>query len=616
MRTRNPDLFLILLLFLLCLALPALSETARVLTPGGALNMRKAADAKSGLAGEIPNRSLVEVEETGSVWCKVVYGKKTGYVKTEFLKLPSQLPGKTVYPDGGALPLRAAPDAAAPVIAATNGAEPVTVESLAGDWAQVRLGEETGFVPVEALSYQYETAQADPAWIREPGMTVAACALLAAPEDEAASLAELAAGQAVTVTAIENGHCLAQTDAGWGYLPASALSLTGPADTSDAVEGMAPLEAAGLAQTALKKQFKSFAKQSTYCLTAVLAEKDGLAGPLYHCGFFNEKKQYLYGALVDAQTGKTIFTAAYDGFAAPRSAASLLPEGQVAVALSAETLAVGDVVDISVSAWTEHQCQYTLYLEEAQIAACEPGPHFTAAYRARKPGEYRLTVTVTDENGLAASADAFFTVNGDLPQANPFQPVYSQKDGWWLDKAYRKSSLDQSGCAIFALSSALQQLGYTGEEILPDRLAKTFALCLTTEGTNNERLVREAGDAFGYTYKSQLTRKEAWIVEKLRAGAVFSFSVARGHIALVAGVSEDGAMARILDSAPTATFTRIVNDSLFYQMKNGAYRAALSLDDIPGARWYFETDHYGGLEYWLRISYVANRGVRLIEPKE
>ena len=42
--------------------------------------------------------------------------------------------------------------------------------------------------------------------------------------------------------------------------------------------------------------------------------------------------------------------------------------------------------------------------------------------------------------------------------------------------------------------------------------------------------------------------------------------------------------------------------------------SAVRMEDLPGARWYFETDDYGGLEYWLRLSYVARRGARLIQP--
>ena len=95
---------------------------------------------------------------------------------------------------------------------------------------------------------------------------------------------------------------------------------------------------------------------------------------------------------------------------------------------------------------------------------------------------------------------------------------------------------------------------------------------------------------------------------------MFSFSIARGHIALICGITEDGAMVRVADSAPFATFDRIVNDSLYYQTRSGGFRAATCMEDLPGARWYFETDDYGGLEYWLRLSYVARRGARLIQP--
>ena len=108
---------------------------------------------------------------------------------------------------------------------------------------------------------------------------------------------------------------------------------------------------------------------------------------------------------------------------------------------------------------------------------------------------------------------------------------------------------------------------------------------------------------------SQEVHKGAW-----QASPDFTFSIARGHIALVCGISEDGTMARVVDSAPSATYERIVDASLYYQMRSGAFRAALTLDDLPGARWYFETDEYGGLEYYLTMDYVAKRGVRLIQP--
>ena len=51
------------------------------------------------------------------------------------------------------------------------------------------------------------------------------------------------------------------------------------------------------------------------------------------------------------------------------------------------------------------------------------------------------------------------------------------------------------------------------------------------------------------------------------------------------------------------------------QGQQGGYQAAQSLWDIPGAKYYLETDQFGGLEYYLTMEYVAGRGVRSIIPR-
>ena len=249
------------------------------------------------------------------------------------------------------------------------------------------------------------------------------------------------------------------------------------------------------------------------------------------------------------------------------------------------------------------------------VAESEIGDHFSAAYRPRQAGEYVITVTVTDKQGLTRKQEAVFTVDGSLPVKDGLSDVYSQKDGWWADKKYRHSNLGKSGCAIFALSHALQRMGHTEDEILPENLAVKYAYCLIpNEGTSNELLINTAAKDFGFTTRKTLYNEKKQIIQLLDEGAFFSFSIARGHIAMVCGKSEDGTMIRVVDSAPGATFERIVNCAPYYQTRSGAFRAALSLDDLPGARWYFETDEYGGLEYRLPLEYVAKRGVRLIQP--
>ncbi len=602
-------LFLTAMLALLCALCAAFGETARVVTPGGALNMRKKADEKSNLVESVPNKSLVEVEEIGEEWSKIVYKKKTGYVKTGFLKLPSRLPGQTVYLDGGSALMRGAPEETAPILGPLSCLTPVEVIAVEGDWASVRADGTEGWVEVSHFSFQYQEPTGEQDWMAEPGTVTAACDLLDTPQKDGKKITALASGENVTVTLIEKTYCLVMAEEGCGWVSISSIALTGPADEGGAAGSVAPMDAASAAEKALTKQFKAFGKANLYC--AVQPE-----GSAYRCGFFTGEDQYAYGALVDAETGKAGLLRDYTGFAVPPKASAALPEGETTVSLSAETLAVGEVLDIAVAAWENCQTKYTLSRNGQTVAESEVGDHFTAAYRPREPGEYVLTVTVTDSQGLTRKQEAAFTVDGSLTVQEGLSDVYSQKDGWWKDKKYRHSNLGKSGCAIFALSHALQRMGHTEEDVLPENLAVKYAYCLIpNEGTSNELLINTAAKDFGFTTRKTLYSDKKQILQLLDEGAFFSFSIARGHIAMVCGKSEDGTMIRVVDSAPSATFERIVNAALYYQTRSGAFRAALTLDDLPGARWYFETNEYGGLEYWLPVDYVAKRGVRLIQPE-
>ena len=200
---------------------------------------------------------------------------------------------------------------------------------------------------------------------------------------------------------------------------------------------------------------------------------------------------------------------------------------------------------------------------------------------------------------------------GTVEESEP----YSQKDGWWLDKKYSKRNLDSSGCAIFTLSHALHLLGRGGDETTPQALAKTYPMYLAESGTVTARLLAAAGRDFGFSTQEDKVKDAAEIKRLFDAGAVFSFSVADGHIALAAGMSEDGTKVHVLDSAPSATFERIKNTALYIPDGQGGYQAVSSLWEIPGAMYYFETDQFGGLEYYMDLSYVASRGVRPIKPK-
>ena len=608
-----------LLALTVCLCLlagGALAETVRVLTPGGRLNVRKTPSDKARLVISVPNRTMVEVVETEEEeavegWTKITYKKKTGYVHSEFLMLPEHLVGQTVYPDEGTVLLRLSPDADAPLRGVAGVDDPMEITAVTEGWALAYVLGDAGWVETASLSYQRTEPRAQAEWLRESGVTARACSLLSAPEGDA--LAELAAGTGLTVTVRQDGFCLVLSEEGWGYLPMDAISLTGPQDSAMLAGDKTPAEATEAAEEVLRKKYKAFGSGHYYTLVQALTDRGGLKPDAYWVGFFSDGERYCYGALIDAETGKALLTEDAMGFAAREKTVELLPYGEVQLRLSADTLAVGDVLDLTVRAWTTEACRYAVRKDDTVVFEGEDTPHFAASWRPRSAGDYQLTVTVTDADGHCVSASKTVHV-AENPGAGGTEEIYSQKDGWWADKAYRKSHLEKSGCAIFTLSHALHLMGITGPETEPAALASAFALCLTPDGTNNERLMNESSRAFGFSTKRDLYEDGRAIRALLKEGAMFTFSIVRGHIALICGLSDDGTMVRIVDSAPSATYERIINGSLFYQTRSGSWREALTLDDLPGARWYFETDSYGGLTYWMRVTYVARRGVRLIMP--
>ncbi len=609
----------ILMLILLLQAGWALAETGRVVTPKGPANMRRNPEGKAPLVESVPNRTLVEIEELGEEWSRITYKKRSGYVKTEFLRAPSQLTGRQVYPDGGTVLIYAAAEENAKVMGVLGCAEQVTVLSAEGDWLRIQRNGEEGYAQSIGFSYQLTEPAGELEWITQTAEADTDAEMRTEPGGKGEAAGNIRAGQACLVTALEGKYCLVVTKDGCGWAPQSALRLTGNGDAWEETEGMTPNEASRVAQEKLTKKYKSFAQDRLYNACAVYAEKDGYPGPLYHVTYYNDQNQYLYGALISAATGEAVFLARYEGFAAPKPAEeALLPEGETALTLSARELAVGEVLEIQAAAWTKNAVRYDLYADGQQLIKGKDVDHFTAAFRPRQAGEYEIEVTVTDEAGRSEKKRESFTVDSEYVVSEDEGTeggLYSQKDGWWKSKRYRHSTLEKSGCAIFALSHGLHILGFAGPETEPENLAVKYAqFLIPEEGTSNERLINKAAQDFGFKSRTALYTDPKQIIALFESGAVFSFSPARGHIALADGVSEDGAMVHIRDSAPGATFERIKGESLYYRMRSGAFRAALTLEDLPGALWYPETEEYGALEYWLPIEYIAKRGVRLMQP--
>ena len=291
--------------------------------------------------------------------------------------------------------------------------------------------------------------------------------------------------------------------------------------------------------------------------------------------------------------------------------------GEPSVTVDPENPRVGDYVEVTVIPGREdpESVAYSLFFGEEQqkVFAGKGTEHFHTWCRLRNEGVYTLQVTVSYGKKDTETAEVSIPVSGFAPAQEGPEVVYSQKDGWWKKKKYASSELQTSGCAIFALSHVLQRIGFTGEDVTPEKLAKTYVYYREGEGTWNEGLVRYAAVDYDFTTQKELITSSKEIASCLRRGDYFSFSIVDGHIALADGISKDGTKVHIVDSAAGATYERIrFPGKIFVRSKDGSFAEAAAPEDHPGMRWFFETQEYGGMEYWMDIDYCANRGMRLI----
>ena len=282
------------------------------------------------------------------------------------------------------------------------------------------------------------------------------------------------------------------------------------------------------------------------------------------------------------------------------------------VVLGMENPAAGKKVVLEISSDRTDRFSYVLMRGSRTLGSADDVEEARLGFVPDEAGEYLLRVIPT---GFEEET-AFFTFTvGPAQEEEGGFVLYGQKDGQWSSVAYGSSSLEYSGCAIFALNHALQRLGYSGEEIAPAALARRYKGYLGINGTRNGALISRAARDFGFVTKNALYTTRGAIQKKLREGAVFSFGIVDQHIALIDGLSADGTMVHVVDSAPSATFRYLdgVSPSVL-DPETGEYQPAEKPTDLPGVCYCLQTHDYDGAEYWLPISYAAKRGLRLIQP--
>ena len=303
---------------------------------------------------------------------------------------------------------------------------------------------------------------------------------------------------------------------------------------------------------------------------------------------------------------------------------SVSASAEVEITFSPEDPRVGDYVDVTVTPGREGALgvRYTLTAGGETVSAKKnTSEHYTASFRPRSEAEYTLTATVVYGKKDEESASVTIPVSGTAPTQEGADVVYSQKDGWWHSVIYRPKkpveTLEKGGCAIFSLSHILQRLGFSGEDTLPETLCvKNSRFYIPGRGTDNPGLITQASKDYSFTTQEDLIETEKEIVDCLKRGDLLTFMIVTGHIAMADGISEDGQYVHVVDSATGATFERKdrwkTKGHAFWQEEDGSFTEATSADQLPGIRWFFETEDYGGMAYWLDLHYCAHQGMRLV----
>ncbi|MBQ6514731.1 MAG: hypothetical protein IJI09_08410 [Clostridia bacterium] len=280
---------------------------------------------------------------------------------------------------------------------------------------------------------------------------------------------------------------------------------------------------------------------------------------------------------------------------------------------------VGDYVDVTVV--TDSDCvqgvRYHLSRDDEKLFFSKKAEKtMVSSFRPRKEGIYTLEVTVLLSGKRTENVSVSIPVFGIAPDQCGPDVVYSQKDGWWHSKTYSKDynrTLESSGCAVFAVSHALQRLGFNSDATLPDRLAHDYHKCyIEGIGTGTEALITQTGLSFGFDTLHNPVRNENEIASFLNRGDLFCFGIVSRHVVLADGFDPKSRKVHVVDSAPGITFSKLKSTPVYIRNDDGSWQTILSAKEIPGIRWFFETSQFGGAEYWLDLKDCAARGMRLI----
>ena len=149
---------------------PAASQTARVVTVSGSLNLRQKPSASAKVLCTIPQYETIAILEKSTDWCQTVYNGYSGYVMTKFLSFGGEntIPVVTATPApaqpignlyaqvttlNGSLNLRYSANSVARVLRTIPQYETIPILEKGPVWCKTSYGGDTGYVMTQFLTF-------------------------------------------------------------------------------------------------------------------------------------------------------------------------------------------------------------------------------------------------------------------------------------------------------------------------------------------------------------------------------------------------------------------------------------------------------------------------------
>ena len=310
------------LIVLICLLLPllCLAESGKVVTPnGGKLKVRRDPDLKAKLVTTISNGSSVEVLDTENGWCHITFHGLEGYVKEEFVKVPSSAVGTEIYSNGKTLYLHESADADSLIIGMINAQQAMKVERIDAEWAFVSNDQAQGYVKISDIDMLNAEPAAAAKDIWKEGTLKKEIRLYKEPNQKSEALSTWPKGTGVAISSYDQNWYLIQVldEGAFGFSRKVSVELSAmPIQTEliDDSEFISVAKARGIAESALKK-YSGFRSASFSCSQDSVLSSSGIRGPMFRFFYNNKNGQCMYAAYVHAYTGELLYTGDYSGFA-------------------------------------------------------------------------------------------------------------------------------------------------------------------------------------------------------------------------------------------------------------------------------------------------------------